>query len=120
MDMDSAVRMIVSEAIANSAKSCQVIAEQMSYRLGKEVTEAMLRHFTAESARQHRFPLAWANALCAVTNDYRLLACIVERAGFRLVTAAEADVARKYLDREEAERALKVSTDAALAERSKK
>jgi hypothetical protein len=42
---------------------------------------------------------------------------MVEKAGFRVVSIAEADVARKYLDRERAERELERATTAALAGR---
>jgi hypothetical protein len=117
LDMDIAVRWALTQAIRGSSLSREQIVERMSYITGREITVPMLDTFTAESKRQHRFPLAWANAFCAVTNDYRLISLMVEKAGFRVVTVAEADVAHKYLDRERAQSELHRATDIALAAR---
>jgi hypothetical protein len=119
LDMDIAVRWMLTAAIKASSLSREQIAERMAYITGREITVPMLDTFTADSKRQHRFPLAWLTAFCAVTGDHRLLALIVEKAGFRMVTTAEAEVARKYLECQKAELELTAATELALGRTSR-
>lgn len=117
---DRNVRLAVSATIHRSSKPIDAIAIEMSKSVGYEVTVAMLRSHTAKSKRAHRFPVTWIKPLCEATGNYRVLHLVARECGFRMVTVAEADVARKFLDREDAERALKIATEAAVAERSKR
>jgi hypothetical protein len=49
------------------------------------VTFRILNAFTSGSSEQHRFPMAWAIALCATLNDWGILRLVAERAGFFLI-----------------------------------
>lgn len=100
------VRAVLVDAIRKSGKSREVIAEQMSYYTGTEVTVRRLNGFTAESAEDYRFPAELERAFCLATNDYRLIACRAELAGFRVISETEAnllELGRQFLIRSQAD-----------------
>jgi hypothetical protein len=97
---ESAIRTILTEVIRKSAKSREEIAEQMTVMVGERVSVRMLNSYTSEAAEQHRWPSQYTRAFCYVVQDWGLLRCIVERAGFRMITPAEAELlalGREYL-----------------------
>jgi hypothetical protein len=103
---DSLVRAIVTEGIRNSTKSREQIADEMTLLLADKVTIRMLNSYTSEAAEQHRWPAQYTRAFCYVIQDWSLLRCIAERAGFRLITAEEAELlelGRQFLMRKRAD-----------------
>lgn len=79
------IRAILTEVIRACGKSRIQIAEEMSYLVGREVTERMLNGFTAESREDYRWPAELDRAFCTVTGDTRLLTCRVELHGFHVI-----------------------------------
>jgi hypothetical protein len=97
---DLLVRGVITEAIKQSGKSREQIAETMERLLGIPVTARMISSFTAESKELHRWPGAWDRAFCSATGDARLLTCRVELAGLHVITTAEMallELGREYL-----------------------
>jgi hypothetical protein len=102
---DSLVRETITDAIKLSGKSREQIADEMTRTLGLPVTARMISSYTAESKELHRWPGAWDRSFCAAVNDNRLLFCLVEKAGFRVINEAEMDLlelGREYLKQERA------------------
>jgi hypothetical protein len=100
------VRSIISDSIRLSKKSRETIAEEMSCLTGDRVTLRMLNSYSSAAAEPHRFPVQYARAFCQVTGDWRLLSCIAERSGLRLIGNEEAqllELGRQYLIRKRAE-----------------
>lgn len=100
MNDEGLVRGIVTGCIRKSSKSREQISEEMSRLTGSTVTVRMLNSYTSEAAEQHRWPSQYTRAFCHVVEDWSLLRCIVERAGFHMITHAEADLlalGREYL-----------------------
>lgn len=102
---DLLVRETITESIKLSGKSREQIADEMTRTLGLQVTARMISSFTAESKELHRWPGAWDRAFCSAVNDNRLLFCLVEKAGFRVIDEAEGDLlelGREYLKQKRA------------------
>jgi hypothetical protein len=100
------VRSILVEAIRACDKSRAQIAEEMSFLVGREITERMLNGFTAESKDDYRFPSELERAFCTVTGDNRLLISKVERHGLYVIDANEKDLlelGRAYAQRTNAD-----------------
>jgi hypothetical protein len=89
---DAVIRGLLGEAIKKSGQSRDQIAERMAWLLSTKVTADMLNNFTAEGKVAHRFPLAWARAICQSTGDWRLLQYIAEQSGFLLLDKEDAEV----------------------------
>jgi len=99
------VRETITDSIKRSGKSREQIADEMTRTLGLQVTSRMITSFTSESKELHRWPGAWDRAFCAAVNDNRLLFCLVEKAGFRVINEAEVDLlelGREYLKQKRA------------------
>lgn len=99
------IRSIVADAIRKSSKSRAQIAEEMTYLVGREITERMLNGFTADSRDDYRWPAELDRAFCEATGDDRLLRCRVELAGYRVISQQEAEIlelGRQYLMRQRA------------------
>lgn len=97
---DSLVRGLITDAIKHCGKSREEIAETMERLLAIPVTARMIGSFTAGSKELHRWPGAWDRAFCIATGDNRLLFCRAELAGYKVISAAEADLldlGREYL-----------------------
>ena len=88
-DLDHQIRILITDAIKRSPKKRQQIAEEMTNLLGRSVTAQMLMDYTAESRKQYHFPAAWIPAFCEVTADFRLVDCLNEKIGLRVVTQEE-------------------------------
>jgi len=100
------IRQVIHDAMAQSGKSRAQLADEMSYLLGSVVTERRLNGFAAESREDLLFPAQYARAMAEVTGDNRILTCLVEKAGFRVITDAEGlvlDLGRQVLEKERAE-----------------
>ena len=94
LDCDLTLRQLISEAISNSLKSREQIADEMSYLIGSaRITTPMLNCYTAESKEKHRFPLAFLPAFCQVTGDRRALECVARLAGAAVLDPAEQELA---------------------------
>lgn len=97
---DGLIRELLTALIRRSSKSRQQIAEEMSRLIGSSVTVRMLNSYTSDAAEQHRWPIQFTRAFCHAIQDWALLRCIVERAGFHMITEAEArllELGRQYL-----------------------
>jgi hypothetical protein len=92
MNDASVIRGLITEVIRVSGKSRAQIAEEMSYLVGREVTERMLNGFTAESKDDYRWPAELDRAFCTVTGDTRLLTCRVELFGLYVIGDEEMEL----------------------------
>ncbi len=105
------IRAIITEAIRKSPKSREEIGEEISRLVGERVSIRMLNSYTSEAAEQHRWPSQYTRAFCYVVEDWTLLRCIVERAGFHLITQAEGELlelGREYLKQKRASEQLQL------------
>lgn len=84
-----AVRRAVKLAIRASPRSREQICQELSARIGRQVTVRMLDDFTAPSKGGARFPAAWVAAFCEATVDRRLQ---------RLLVDPEIDAALKVIE----------------------
>ena len=78
----------------------------MSYLLGDKVTERMLSSWTSGAMEKHRFPMHFSRAFCCATDDWRLIQCVAELAGFTVIDKDAAEIlelGRTYLNRKAAE-----------------
>lgn len=92
MNDDGTIRAIIADCIRQCTKSREQIADEMSHLVGEKITVRMLNSYTSEAAEQHRWPSQFTRAFCLVVQDWSLLRCIVERAGFYLIDEVEADL----------------------------
>src|SRR5664280_2397452 len=75
-DDDVMIRAVLSDTIKHCAKKRIQIAEELSAVVGRQVSEAMLNAYTADSKENHRWPASGTRAFCQVTGDWRLLRAI--------------------------------------------
>jgi hypothetical protein len=78
----------------------------MTFLTGRKVTERMLNGYTAESKEDYLFPAELTRAFCVATGDTRVLHCLAELNGFRVVSSEEAELielGRAFLKRNEAQ-----------------
>jgi hypothetical protein len=70
------VRDLVTKAIRRSGKNAAEVAQEMTKRLGRPITESMLYELTRNTARDQprevRLLATWVPAFCEVTGDDRL------------------------------------------------
>jgi hypothetical protein len=96
----------MAESIRISGKSRVQIAEDMTYLVGRKITERMLNGYTAESQEDYLFPAELTRAFCIATGDTRILRCIAEMQGLRVISEDEAELielGRAFLQRNEAQ-----------------
>lgn len=91
-DQDSQLRSLLSAAIKRSPLKREVIAEELTNRLGIRVTLAMLNDYTATNRKAVRFPLLFSAALCEVLDDDSIGLFGVRPRIRRLVEFAEAEL----------------------------
>lgn len=89
---DLLVREVITESIKRSGKTREQIAEEMTRTLGITVTARMITSFTSETKELHRWPGAWDRAFCLAVNNNRLLFCLVELAGYRVIDETEVEL----------------------------
>jgi hypothetical protein len=109
MNDDDLVRGIITQAIKSSKKSRTQIAEEMSYLLGDKVTDRMLASWTSGAMEKHRFPLHFSRAFCIATENWRLVRCVAELAGFTVIDKEDAEIlelGRTYLARKAADESM--------------
>jgi len=70
------VRDLLTKAIRRSGKNAAEVAQEMTKRLGRPITESMLYELTRNTARDQprevRLLATWVPAFCEVTGDDRL------------------------------------------------
>ena len=118
-DDDAMVRAILTDTIKHCPKKRLQIAEELGAAVNRQITEAMLNSFTAESKENHRWPLAWTRAFCQVTGDWRLLRALTERAGYQLITTKQVRLLRlaeQLVARESSDRGLRLLLEQMLYE----
>ena len=119
-DDDATIRATLTDSIKRCPKKREVIADEMSYLLGRQISEAMLNAYTADSKENHRWPAAWTRTFCQVTGDWRLMQCVAERAGLRLIDARQAkllELAEHLIEKEVSERTFHAQLQQVLNER---
>jgi hypothetical protein len=100
------VRAVLVRSIRQSNKSREQIADEMSYLVGRKITERMLNAFTAESKEDNRWHAELDRAFCHVTGSDELLLCRLDRAGLVVITKDDVEIlelGRQYLRRKEAD-----------------
>jgi hypothetical protein len=105
------VRTALAESIRASGKSRAQIADEMTFLTGRKVTERMLNGYTAESKEDYLFPAELTRAFCVATGDTRVLHCLAELNGFRVVSAEESELielGRAFLQRNQAEEQIEI------------
>ena len=107
LNIDAAIREMISEALKNSKMDRYGVASEMSRLLGREVTKARLDSWSAESKEGHKFPLANLPSFAEATGAKAILRFLCELAGGRFIEGE--DVLRLELERiGELEREIKV------------
>jgi hypothetical protein len=100
------VRAALTEAIRTSGKSRAQIADEMTYLVGRKITERMLNGYTAESQEDYLFPAELTRAFCTATNDIGLIRCIAELHRHHIIDEHEVELlelGRAYQLRTEAD-----------------
>lgn len=92
-EFDRILRDLLSDVIRKCDKSRAEIAATMTGLLKQKVTPQMLYDFTAESKRQHRFPLCFVAAFCVATGDHRLEKLVLTPRMRKLVEVGETHLA---------------------------
>ena len=108
---DRIVRAAVTASIRRCKKSRDVIAAELTEKVGNTVTLRALYSYTSAAADQNRFPMQYAAAFCEVTGDYAVLKAVAKSAGGAFVPAAELRALRigqLVLQRSNAETRLKL------------
>lgn len=90
LNLDAAIREMVSEALKRTEKSRYQVAAEMSRLLGREITKAMLDSWSAESKENHRFPVAYLTAFEVATGDKAILRLLCEMAGGFFIAGEDA------------------------------
>jgi hypothetical protein len=89
LDLETAVRCAVTEAIKRSPKKRLQVAEEMTALVGRPITERMIDAYCADSHEQHRFPLAWLPALCRVTGNFIAAEPVIRALGANIISAEQ-------------------------------
>jgi hypothetical protein len=83
------VRDRLSDALRHCPLSRFQVAAKMSELTGRDITKTMLDAWTAESREDHRFPMEYYPAFCAVTGDHALLAELARAVGLTVLESKE-------------------------------
>lgn len=89
---DAAIRALLTDIISASPKKREHIAEEMSALLQRRISAHMINCFTSLCKEQHRFPAAWIEAFCLVTQDDRLQRLVMGSQFRKLVEYAEGEL----------------------------
>jgi len=79
----------ISGIITQSRLSREQITERMTQTTGDEITVNMLNAWTAESKKQHRFPLEYAAAFCQAVGNTKLLDYLLQEMGLVAISEKE-------------------------------
>jgi hypothetical protein len=104
----------IKEALSLDLRQCPwsrvEVCGKLSTMLGREITEATLDAFTAESKQGHRFPADLIAPWVRVTGSRRLLDLLCQWCGFHVADAIEhgfAELGRAQIESEKADAKLK-------------
>lgn len=92
LELDQPMRRWLSEAIDKSARSRELIAENMSSLSGRSITKAQLDSWTGAS-RPHRFPAELIPAFCAACGNCHLMERLAATMGVEIADATTARLA---------------------------
>lgn len=81
LNLDAAVKELITEALKKTPHSRYQIAAEMSRDLGKEITKAQIDAWSAESKENHGIRVGYLNAFMKATGDKTILHLICETAG---------------------------------------
>lgn len=81
LNMSSAIRNALYEAIKGCPLSRWEIAAKMSELTDAEISKFMLDTWTSESKEGHRFPLEYVSAFCQVTGNTKVLELVCRSVG---------------------------------------
>ncbi len=91
-DYDLQIKHLMNKAIQGSGKSRQIVAAEMSERLGFEVSHHMLYAYTSNKDNKN-MPLRYLNAFLSVTDSLELMSFLVGKAGCTLLASEDVEVA---------------------------
>lgn len=94
----------VAEAIKESGRSREEIAEDMSAYLGERVTPEVLYQYSSVANERHNIPAHRLIALLAVTGDDRLVNAALEGTPFIAISNRFEPLIQREIAREEIER----------------
>lgn len=94
------VKRAVAEAIKDSGRSRDVIAELMSQELGERVTVGMLDQYTSTANESHNIPAHRLVALFSVTADVRLINALLADTSVIAVDAKYEALIRREMAKE--------------------
>jgi len=92
-DFDFELRKILKQVLADHKPGRARLAEQMTARLGREITKNHIDGWTAMASIERRIHTDALKAVCEITEDYRLMRFMAESCGFVLLTEEEAALA---------------------------
>jgi hypothetical protein len=105
-DDTAVIRGVLLESMKRSGLTRAAIADEMSFLLGRQVTEKMLNAFSAESRGDRRWPAEFDRAFCKATGDNTLLTCRVKLAKLHVIDEHQMDIlelGRAFLRRSQAD-----------------
>lgn len=93
----------VSEAIRQSGRSREAIAEKMSDYLGERVTAEMLYQYSSTANERNNIPAHRLIALCAIIGDIRVLNAALQDTDFVAVDSRFEPLIRREIAKEKLE-----------------
>lgn len=81
LNIDAAVREMVSDGLKKTTLSRYQVAAAMSRLLGREITKSQIDSWSAESKQSHRLSVVYLPAFIEATGDKEILRLICDKAG---------------------------------------
>ncbi|GAB7082325.1 hypothetical protein [Megalodesulfovibrio paquesii] len=75
------MREALTEALAGCALSREEVAAELTRLTGEAVSVHHLHNWCSEAKREWRFPLELVTAFCQITQDYGVIAAVLEGTG---------------------------------------
>lgn len=85
LNFDIEIRVYLRRAIKESIYSREHIAERMSLLTGRNITKAQLDSWTAESKREHNFPVAYLPAFVISCGREEIMEFLCQQSGGRFI-----------------------------------
>ena len=95
--LDAKIAKALSQAIRESGKRREAIADEMSRQLGRSISVATIDAYTSEAKEGHRIPLDRFIALIHATEAHQLLGWLAEEFGYAVVPAQYRDLIELHL-----------------------
>tara|TARA_R110002020_G_scaffold134518_33_gene300247 strand:+ start:2634 stop:3092 length:459 start_codon:yes stop_codon:yes gene_type:complete len=95
--LDAKIAKALAQAIRESGKRREAIADEMSRQLGRKISVSTIDAYTSEAKEGHRIPLDRFIALIHATGAYQLLGWLAEEFGFVVVPAKYRDLIELHL-----------------------